>query len=66
MAKLTWAELEDFIRNIDHTELNKAVIIYDMKTGDEIECDVIQLATESPGKEWNTYIGINLQELETD
>lgn len=66
MTNLTWRELEDFIKNMDYKDIDKSVIIYDMKTDDEIQCDVIQIATESSEKEWDTYIGINLEEIETD
>jgi hypothetical protein len=65
MAKMTWAELEDFIRNMDYNDVHKPVMIYDMETGEEIECDLVQFSSDSPNKEWDTYIGINL-ELETN
>ena len=63
MAKMTWAELEDFIRNLDQEEANKPVMIYDAETGDELECDIIQLSRHSG---WDTYIGVNLQQLKTN
>jgi hypothetical protein len=60
MAKLTWAELEDFIKNIDTEKLDDPVMIYDMSTGDEIFCDVIELKNED--ETWSEFIGINLTE----
>ena len=60
MAKLTWAELEDFIRNIDTEKLDDPVMIYDMRTGDEIFCDVIELKNQD--ETWTEFIGINLTE----
>ena len=62
MAKLTWAELEDFIRNMDITKLDDPVMIYDMSTGDEIFCDIIELKNKD--ENWSEFIGINLKELE--
>lgn len=62
MAKLTWAELEDFIRNIDAEKLDDPVMIYDVLTGDEIFCDVIELKNQD--ETWSEFIGINLQEME--
>ena len=67
MAKLTWAELEDFIRNMDITKLDDPVMIYDMSTGDEIFCDVIELKNKEDS--CDLFIGINLEEnleLETN
>jgi hypothetical protein len=63
MGKMTWAELEDFIRNLDHEEADKPVMIYDAETGAEKECDIVQFSSETG---WDTYIGMNLQELETN
>jgi hypothetical protein len=60
MSKLTWAELEDFIRNIDTEKLDDPVMIYDMSTGDEIVCDVIELKNQD--ETWSEFIGINLTE----
>ena len=62
MAKLTWAELEDFIRNMEITKLDDPVMIYDMSTGDEIFCDIIELKNKD--ENWSEFIGINLKELE--
>jgi hypothetical protein len=41
MTNLTWAELEEFI---DKYVINKEdeVLVYDISTGDEMNCDVVQ------------------------
>lgn len=64
MANLTWGELEDFIKNIDSTKLDDPVMIYDMNTGDEIFCDVIEL--KNADETWSEFIGINLEEVEIE
>jgi hypothetical protein len=64
MANLTWGELEDFIRNIDSSKLDDPVMIYDMSTGDEIFCDVIELKNRD--ETWSEFIGINLEETEIE
>jgi len=61
MAKLTWAELEDFIRNIDTEKLDHPVFVCDMKTFKQTYCDVVEIKEDN---EWTPFIGINLEETE--
>jgi len=39
-------------------------MIYDMSTGDEIFCDVIELKNRD--ETWSEFIGINLEETEIE
>ena len=52
MAKLTWLELQELIdKNV--VDKNADVVVYDMSTGEELECDLIELAEEN---EWKPTI----------
>ena len=62
MAKLTWLELQELVdKNV--VDKNADVVVYDMSTGEELECDLIELAEEN---EWKPTIGINLKELDVE
>jgi hypothetical protein len=62
MAKLTWLELQELIDNTV-VDKNADVVIYDMSTGDELECDLIEL-NNAKNDSWQTVIAINMEGIE--
>ena len=54
MAKLTWLELQELIDNTV-VDKNADVVIYDMSTGDELECDLIELNNAKNDSWQNSY-----------
>jgi hypothetical protein len=61
MAKLTWRELIEFVNSESfNSDLNSFVCVYDMKTGEEKFCDVIELKNFDDS--WTPFIGINISD----
>lgn len=59
MAKLTWRELIEFVNSESfHNDLDSFVYVYNMETGEEQFCDVIEL--KNPDDSWTPFIGINI------
>lgn len=62
MPKMTWLELKNLI---DKSVIDKDsnVVVYDMSTGDLLDCDFIELKEDHT---WKPTIGINLEHTESE
>lgn len=61
MTSITWRELHQLIEE-KVVDKNSFVNIYDMKTGDMITCDFIELKNEQVDG-WEPVIAINTEEF---
>lgn len=59
---MTWLELKDFIEK-SVVDKNANVVVYDLLTGQEYECDFVELQED---KSWRPTICINHQQLEME